>query len=71
MIAEHGSIFNLLNENNILNILIEGLNHKSYVVKRNIAEALAFLLKDSDVRESIQDDQVLQALVTEFKKAKD
>jgi hemerythrin-like domain-containing protein len=59
MIAEEGSINNLLIEHDALTILIDALLHKAITVKRNSAEALAFFVKDETVREGIGSDRVL------------
>lgn len=60
MIAEEGSINNLLNENNTIQILIDSLSHKSVIVKRNSAEALAFLIKDDYTRDNyVTNDSLL------------
>ena len=49
MIAEHGSLNNVLFENHVVDILVEALPHKAVLVKRNASETLAFLLKDGEV----------------------
>lgn len=46
MIAEEGSINNILQEKDTITILVDAILHKQMIVKRNAAEALAFLIKD-------------------------
>jgi hypothetical protein len=51
MIAEQGSINNLLYEASAVDVLVEGLSHKAIQVKRNCSDTLAFILKDNEIRE--------------------
>lgn len=40
-------------------MLVEGLDHKSLQVKRNCSETLAFLLKDPNVWNLINDEKII------------
>jgi len=50
MLAENGGINQELVSDGCIDMLVEGLDHKSLSVKRNCSETLAFLLKDPNVR---------------------
>lgn len=65
MIAEEGSINNLLQEKDTLTILVDAILHKQIIVKRNAAEALAFLIKDEQIRNSISNDRILHVCLNE------
>ncbi|CDW90750.1 ubiquitin carboxyl-terminal hydrolase family protein [Stylonychia lemnae] len=71
MIAEEGSINNILQEKDSINILVDCMLHKQVIVKRNSAEALAFLIKDEAIRNSITNDRVLHAALGEHQKSTD
>ena len=65
MIAEEASINHLLNEHDTINILVDAMLHKSLVVKRNSAEALAFMIKDQSIRDGITNDRLLHTCLNE------
>ena len=65
MIAEEATINNLLSEQDALSILVESLLHKAITVKRNSAEALAFLIKDENIRNAISNDRILHVCINE------
>jgi len=50
MIAEEGTINQLLLDMDALNILVDAVMSKTILVKRSAAEALAFLVRDDAVR---------------------
>lgn len=63
--AEEGSINNILQEKDTLTILVDSILHKQIFVKRNAAEALAFLIKDEQVRNAISNDRILHVCLNE------
>lgn len=71
MIAEQGSINNLLYEASAVDVLVEGLSHKAIQVKRNCSDTLAFILKDNEIREQIEDERILHTLLHEYKNVDD
>lgn len=71
MVAEEASINNLLLEKDAVTILVDAMLHKQIVVKRNAAEALAFLIKDEQVRNSISNDRVLHVCLNEHQRSTD
>lgn len=71
MIAEEGSINHLLTEMDAVNILVDAIMSKNILVKRCAAEALAFLVRDDNVRQSITNDRVLQVSLGELSKSTD
>ena len=71
MIAEQGSISPKLRQVKVIPILTESLAHQSINVKRNVSEALAFLLKDVEMRNSIQDERIIVALLNELRMGQD
>eukprot|EP00347_Sterkiella_histriomuscorum_P004589 403359888 len=71
MIAEEGSINNLFQEKDTLTILVDAMLHKQIIVKRNAAEALAFLIKDEQIRNQITNDRILHVCLNEHQKSTD
>lgn len=59
MIAEEGTINHLLIDMDALNILVDAIMSKPILVKRTAAEALAFLVRDDNVRQNIKNDRIL------------
>jgi hypothetical protein len=71
MIAEEGSINHLLMDMDAINILTDSVTSKVVLVKRCAAEALAFLVRDDNVRASVTNDRVLQVSLSELSKSTD
>lgn len=71
MIAEEGTINHLLIDMDAVNILVDALMSKTILVKRCAAEALAFLVRDDNVRTTITNDRVLQVCLGELSKSSD
>ena len=71
MIAEEGSVNHLLTEHDALNILVDCLLHKQIIVKRNSAEAIAFLIKDEGIRNSITNDRIMHVCLNEHQRSAD
>ena len=71
MISDQGTINHLLREQDTLSILVESLRHKSLIVKQNVAEALGVFLKDPEVHESLDNDRILQVLMSEYHRTND
>lgn len=71
MIAEEGSINHLLMDMDAVNILVDAVMSKAILVKRCAAEALAFLVRDDNVRAAISNDRVLQVCLGELSKSTD
>jgi hypothetical protein len=71
MIAEEGSINNILQEKDTMTILVDSILHKQLFVKRNAAEAFAFFIKDEHVRNSITSDRILHVCLNEHQKSTD
>jgi hypothetical protein len=71
MIAEEGTINHLLMDMDALNILVDALMSKTVLVKRAAAEALAFLIRDDNVRGAISNDRLLQVSLGELSKSQD
>lgn len=71
MIAEEGTINHLLLDMDALNILVDAIMSKSIIVKRCAAEALAFLVRDENVRAKITNDRILQVSLGELSKSTD
>ncbi len=63
MLAENGGINQELVSDGCIDMLVEGLDHKSLSVKRNCSETLAFLLKDPNVRQVITNEKILLTLI--------
>lgn len=59
MIAEEGTINHLLLEMDSLNILVDAIMSKAIIVKRCAAEALAFMVRDENIRTTITNDRIL------------
>lgn len=71
MIAEEGSINHLLMDMDAVNILTDAFMSKVVLVKRCAAEALAFLVRDDNVRAQVTNDRVLQVSLSELSKSTD
>ena len=71
MIAEEGTINQLLLDMDTLNILVDAVMSKTILVKRSAAEALAFLVRDDAVRQTLTNDRVLQVCLGELSKSAD
>lgn len=69
MIAEEGTINKILIDMEAVNILTDALISKTILVKRCAAEALAFLVRDDNVRAAITNDRVLQVTLAELSKS--
>ncbi len=69
MIAEEGTINTILIDMEAVNILTDALISKTILVKRCAAEALAFLIRDDNVRAAITNDRVLQVTLAELSKS--
>jgi hypothetical protein len=69
MIAEEGTINKILIDMEAVNILTDALISKTILVKRCAAEALAFLIRDDNVRAAITNDRVLQVTLAELSKS--
>ena len=71
MIAEEGTINHLLLDMDALNILVDAIMSKTILVKRSAAEALAFLVRDDSIRQTITNDRILQVCLGELSKSSD
>lgn len=71
MIAEEGTINHLLMDMDAVNILVDAIMSKAILVKRCAGEALAFLVRDDNVRQQITNDRVLQVCLGELSKSTD
>lgn len=71
MVAEEGSANHLLVDLDALGVLVDALLSKAVLVKRAAAEALAFLVRDDNVRQGIQNDRLLQVALGELAKSQD
>lgn len=71
MIAEESTINYLLIEHDTLNILLDALVSRNVLVKRYSAEALAFYIKDENVRNNIKDDRILTVCLSEMQRSND
>ena len=69
MIAEEGTINKILIDMEAVNILTDAVISKTILVKRCAAEALAFLIRDDNVRAAITNDRVLQVTLAELSKS--